>query len=91
VKADIMSWKMVSRIKGIEGRTVLLDSGLVTVRSIGPNVNETNAGGLARGTDKYELKYRTPWGSLESTYVRGDFMTAVVVQYDPDVKDQEGT
>jgi hypothetical protein len=89
VKAQIMSWAMVSRMKGIAGRSVLLDGGLVTVRDIGKSINETNAGGLARSTNEHRLDYRTPWGSLESTYVRGDYMTAVVVEYDPDVKDQE--
>jgi hypothetical protein len=90
VKAEIMSWTMVSRMKNLPGRTVLLDGGLVTVRSMGPNVNETNSGGLARKGNKYKLDYQTPWGSLDNTYVRGDFMTAVI-ECDPGIKDQEGS
>lgn len=85
MKADVITWAQLARLGG-EGRTVLLDGGLVTLASLSGKVSSFSS---PAGVTSHRISYRTPWGSLENTVVRGEYLVAVL-QSGPDTKDQEG-
>ena len=75
-----MTWKQVSARQDREGLSVLLDGGLVTVRSLGPEIaTGTQMRIPGKGGGAHQLSYRTPWGHLGGTSVRSGHLTAVIV------------
>lgn len=74
MKAEIVRWGDLAKRDPavVEGLHVLLDGGLVTVRSLGPGMMSM------KNRDSHRLSYKTPWGGFENTTVRTMHFTAVV-------------
>lgn len=93
MKAEIVRWGDLAKRDPVdlEGLRVLLDGGLVTVRSLSPSMASI------KNRDRHRLSYDTPWGMIENTTVRATEFTAVMTDVSEradvlgsEYKDQEG-
>lgn len=87
MKAEIVRWGDLAKKDPVdlEGLRVLLDGGLVTVRSLSPPMASM------KNRDNHRLSYNTPWGQIENTTVRTMHFTAVMTDVlGSEYKNQEG-
>lgn len=74
MKAEVIRWgALAKRDDSAAGLRVLLDGGLVTVRSIGEEMKSA-----VRNTGTHRLSYFTPWGNIGNAVVNGTRFTAVI-------------
>lgn len=83
MKAEVIRWHQLAR-RGVTGRVILLDGGLVTLDTISEEISSFSS---PAGMRHFRIGYRTPWRSFENAVVRSDFLVAVML--DSSIKDQE--